>query len=292
LTVRSGSHLAQQHRFTGLASAEIVKAGAEELPASAPAQFQAAAAAGGKLAAISTEMMKSAVGHYLHPFLDGYGRALANFVHRQMRRAEAKLGEQTNTPLIALQLMETLLASKQNEEAEVEGKERLKAELEYVKKMNAAFKDKSWLDRTLSFFKKDSSTETGETIAEGILYDLRFGHLSSGDGDDPFMEEMLNDIDGEGIQSLPNMLKFQNADRTIVENIQRQQLEEIPKESPINLPNQTKETKKSDVFKTTNAQVSVNTGAEYQGQRDPASNPNYLNNLGQGPQNSAYHRNG
>jgi hypothetical protein len=236
-------------------------------------------------------MMKSAVGHYLHPFLDGYGRALADFVYRQMCRAEAKSGEQTNAPLIALQLMETLLASKMNEEAEVEGKARLKSELEYAKRMHAVFKKESWLDRTLNFFKKDSSTDTGEAIAQAIINDLRSGHLSPGDEDDQVMEAMLNDIEEEGIQTLPKMLRFPNADRETIKDIQRQQLEEIPKEPQADKPYQTTEMKKSDVFKTTNAQVSVNTGAEYQGQRNPASNPNYLNNLGQGSPKSAYHRN-
>lgn len=185
-----------QHRFTGLASAEIAKAGSEDLPPYAPEAFKAAAEAGGKLTSIGVDIMKSAVGHYLHPFLDGYGRSLASYVQKQLQVEEIKI-QAITARIIALQLMEALLAHRENDRADDGAQKRLEMELEYVRRATGIIREKTWLERATLWFKgvpsfwKVNNTkvpDTSKLIAEALLVEMRYG---AGDDDDDVVDAML-----------------------------------------------------------------------------------------------------
>ncbi|KAK0629292.1 hypothetical protein B0T17DRAFT_505870 [Bombardia bombarda] len=215
-----------QHRFTGLPTADLAKNIAKELPEFAPDQFSAAAEAGVNLAIISTDVLKSAVGHYLHPFLDYHERGVALYLQKLIHLKhtaplkDKKAGAGTSlaahaviqepeaeaAKIMAMQVIETLVAARDNKQADAGIDVRMKTELEYIKKLNSGIKKDSWLTKAVNFFKGKGST-SAEAVLASALEDLKNGEMTTGDVDPQVVSIAIQDITAEQPQTTSDPLQ-------------------------------------------------------------------------------------
>ncbi|KAK3389206.1 hypothetical protein B0H63DRAFT_445419 [Podospora didyma] len=203
-----------QHRFTGLPALELTKTVAGELPGLAPdSTIKAGAKLTVKLAEVGTNVMKRVAGHYLHPFLNAQKRAVALYLQRLIEVDPPKDSTNkttTNTPevetakIIAMQVIETLVAGRVNKKTEEGQAQRLKAELEYCKKLNtginsSGIKKESWLDEITKILKSEQPPPSTEQ-ANKILTD---SNLSAGDGDRAMFADVSSNVTGGSVHLPP-----------------------------------------------------------------------------------------
>lgn len=119
-----------QHRFTGLISADFLKAATEELQELAPEGHHAAAVAGSKLVGYAGEVIKGVAGHPLHRYLGVAGLEQANTRQAKIDwtavKDSSKLSDESRR-IIVLQIIEGLKDKEENAQSD---KEQLKREQE------------------------------------------------------------------------------------------------------------------------------------------------------------------
>lgn len=146
-----------KHRFTGAASADWAAAGLEDASMLTPVDLKPVAKFAGRVASMGLDVMKSAVGHYLHEFLDDAGVCEARRIYDRIgSKLEPESKSSTLTVdekwLVVLLFVESQKITDQNAKSDSETGNRIAAEAEYLKHLQGtAEKRRSWWS---SFFGK------------------------------------------------------------------------------------------------------------------------------------------
>jgi hypothetical protein len=200
-----------QHRFKGLAAADMAKTASGKLASIAPDGLKQAGEMGVKMASIGIDMLRSAAGHYLHPFLNHHERGVALYLRNHIKVGLAGVPETTfqdpwgenetfDVQLIATQAVEALLAERDNKKVEQDIRSRFAEGLQYQQSLYGGLRT-AWTDKAYSFiWGSDTGEEAAAAAAEDVVKGLKLGSIPASDADDLVMKRLLNEITPESVQ--------------------------------------------------------------------------------------------